>query len=400
MASRQVLAWDMSESYASYWSLEPELLFLNHGSFGACPTAVLEAQHALRLEMERSPLTFLDRSYSVRLQQAKAALAAFVGAASANLVFLPSTTAAVNTVLRNLALGPGDEIVATNFGYNACRNALLAVTQQAGARLVTVDLPFPVESSSQWVEAVVSAVSPRCRLLLVDHVTSVPGAIVPIEAMVRALPGVDVLVDGAHAPGMLDLDLEALGVAYYAGNCHKWLCAPKGSAFLYVRPDRQPLHPLIVSHGANSRRTDLAPFQLEFEWMGTADPTPYLAVPAAIDHVGSLLAGGWPAVRQRNRALALAGRQILAEVLDLELPAPEDMIGSMATVILPGERTPPDGGGPFQDPLREILFQRHRIEVPVARVPGRSGRWLRISAQLYNTLEDYRRLASALRAEL
>ncbi|WP_367274393.1 aminotransferase class V-fold PLP-dependent enzyme [Microcoleus sp. PH2017_36_ELK_O_B] len=227
------------------------------------------------------------------------------------------------------------------------------------------------------------------------------GLIFPIKQLVGELAnrGVDVLVDGAHAPGMVALNLEEIGAAYYTGNCHKWLCAPKGAAFLYVRRDKQDsIRPTTISHGANSPRADKSRFQLEFDWMGTVDPSPYLCVPVAIDFMGSLLSGGWPELMAKNHDLALAGRQILADKLDLPLPCPDEMVGSMAVIPLADEQ--PDaaatGGIP---PLQEVLWQIFKIEVPVIPWPDSSKRLVRISAQFYNTLPQYEYLAKAL-AEL
>jgi isopenicillin-N epimerase len=249
-------------------------------------------------------------------------------------------------------------------------------------------------------EAVLARVGPRTRLALVDHVTSPTGLVLPIERMVRDLEarGVDVLVDGAHAPGMVPLDLDALGAAYYTGNCHKWICAPKGSAFLHVRRDHQKgVHPLVVSHGANSPRTDRSPFRLEFDWTGTADPTAYLTVPEAIRYMGSLLPGGWPALMAHNRQLALAARDRLVAALGVQAPAPDSMIGSLAAVPVPPGYYP--AGPPrTRDPLQAALFDRYRLELPVFTWPALACRILRVSAQLYNASGDYERLAAALGA--
>ncbi|MGH7358564.1 MAG: aminotransferase class V-fold PLP-dependent enzyme, partial [Candidatus Rokuibacteriota bacterium] len=245
---------------------------------------------------------------------------------------------------------------------------------------------------------VLGRVSARTRLALVDHVTSPTGLVLPIERLVRELAsrGVDALVDGAHAPGMVPLDLGALGAAYYTGNCHKWVCAPKGAAFLCVRPDRQAgVRPLVISHGANSGRTDRSRFRLEFDWLGTLDPTAYLTVPEAIRYMGSLLPGGWPALMAHNRGTALAARDRLCAALDVPPPAPDSMIGSLAAVPVPWDfgYVPKDGE---PDPLHTVLFDRFGLELPVFTWPALSVRILRVSAQLYNTAADYDRLAGAL----
>src|SRR6266550_3303752 len=246
----------MPSDLARFWTLDPAVAFLNHGSFGACPRPVLEAQQRLRERLERQPVRF----------------------------FVPNATTAVNAVLRSLALAPGDQLLVTDHAYNACRNVLDFVAAAARAEVVVVPVPFPLASADAVVEAVVARATPRTRLALLDHVTSPTGLVLPIERLVRELAGrgVDTLVDGAHAPGMLPLDLGALGAAYYAGNCHKWLCAPKGAGFLHVRRDRQGgVRPVVISHGANNPRTDRSRLLLEFDWTGSHDPTPYLCVPEA-----------------------------------------------------------------------------------------------------------------------
>jgi isopenicillin-N epimerase len=208
---------------------------------------------------------------------------------------------------------------------------------------------------------------------------------------------VDMLIDGAHAPGMLPLRLDALGAAYYTGNCHKWVCAPKGAAFLHVRKDRQErIRPLVISHGANSRRTDRSRFRLEFDWGGTDDPTAWLCVPAALEAVASLVPGGWPEVMARNHALAVQARRMLCGALGVAPPCPEEMLGSLASVRLPDgdgrERTPLDS-----EPFQDLLLERFGIEVPIYWWGGGATRWLRVSAQLYNTPEQYAYLGECVR---
>jgi isopenicillin-N epimerase len=252
-------------------------------------------------------------------------------------------------------------------------------------------------------DAVLAAVTPRTRLALIDHVTSPTGLVFPIETLVRVLAerGVDTLVDGAHAPGMLPLDLRRIGAAYYTGNCHKWLCTPKGSGFLHVRRDRQEgVLPLAVSHGFNSTRTDRSRFRLLFDWGGTDDPTPFLCIPEAIRFLGTLLPGGWPALMQRNRELALAGRHVLCEALAVPPPAPAEMIGSLAAVPLPDSGGPPPAAGSMNDPLQAIVYERHRIEVPIFVFPRHPRRLVRIAAQVYNSRPQVERLARALKEVL
>ncbi len=389
-----------ADGWRGLWPLDARVTFLNHGSFGACPRAVLDAQARLRDRLEAEPARFLARELEGLLDEARRALGAFVGADADGLAFVPNATTGVNTVLRSVDLSAGDEILATDHTYNACRNAVDAVAARAGASVVVATLPFPLAAPEQALEAVLSRVGPRTRLALVDHVTSPTGLVLPIEPLVRELAsqGVDALVDGAHAPGMVPLDLRALGAAYYTGNCHKWICAPKGSGFLHVRSDRRKsVRPLVISHGANSRRTDRSPFHLEFDWVGTADPTAYLAVPEAIRYMESLLPGGWPALMKHNRGTALAARDRLCTALGVPPPAPDSMIGSLAALPVPPGFGPAPVDGE-RDPLQTALFDRFGIELLVFTWPALASRILRVSAQLYNSGPDYDRLAEALGA--
>ena len=354
--------------------------------------------------MERQPLQFLARELEPQLDAARAALAQFIGANPDDLVFVPNATHGVNTVLRSLAFQPGDELLVTDQEYNACRNALEFVAERSDARVVVIKIPFPLQNEDDIVAPILAGVTPRTRLALVDHVTSQTGLVLPIARVVAELNrrGVDTLVDGAHAPGMVPLNLAQLDAAYYSGNCHKWLCAPKGAALLHVRRDRQPLiRPLTISHGANSARTDRSRFLLEFGWQGTFDPSAFLSVPEAIRFLGSLLPGGWPAVMASNRALALAARKLLCARLQIPEPCPEEFIGSLASVPLPDAASDALPRLPINEyPLQDALRDNHRLEVPIVSWPAPPKRLLRISAQLYNSLPQYEFLARMLVREL
>ncbi len=377
-------------SFLRFWLLDPEIIFLNHGSFGACPVPVMEAQQCWRERMERQPLQFLGKDIEELLDAALQGLAKFVNCHWQDVAFVANATTGVNTVLRSLLLEQGDELLTTNHEYNACRNALNFVAERQGVKVVVADVPFPIESESQVIEAVLQQVSPRTRLVLLDHVTSQTGLIFPIAELVQELNqrGIETLIDGAHAPGMIPLNLEELGATYYTGNCHKWLCSPKGAAFLYVRRDRQSvIHPLTISHGANSPRCDRSRFRLEFDWMGTHDLTPYLSVPAAIQFLGSLLPGGWMALMQHNREMAIAARTVLCETLNIAPPCPETMLGALAVIPLPE-------GDPSL--LQNALWEQYAIEVPIIPWNRSLGRQIRISAQIYNKPEQYNYLATAL----
>ena len=395
---------DESACDPNLWPLDPGIDFLNHGSFGSCPRVVLEFQQALRARMERQPVQFFVRDLEAMLDEARGELARFLGADVEDLVFVPNATTGVNSVLRSLRFQSGDELLVTDHEYNACRNALHFVAEQSDARMVVAHAPFPLQTADQMVEAVLQRVTARTRLVLLDHVTSQTGLIFPIERIAAELSGrgVEILVDGAHAPGMIPLKLRELGATYYTGNCHKWLCAPKGAGFLYVRRDRQErIRPLVISHGANSPRTDRSRFLIEFGWTGTGDPSAYLSVPEAIRYVGSLAPGGWPEVMRRNHALAVSGRNTICRALDIAPPCPDDLVGSLASIpISDAEDSGPQSSPLYLDPLQERLLREYSIEVPIIPWPAPPKRMARISAQLYNRESQYARLGRALAKEL
>lgn len=374
------------------WLLESQIDFLNHGSFGATPLAILNYQQSLRNRIEREPVRFFVRELETLLDDAREQLANFIVTDADDIAFIPNATVGVNTVLRSLVFEPGDEILITNHTYNACRNAVEFVTHRTDAKIVVASVPFPLDSSQQIVEAILDRVSSRTKLAVLDHITSPTALIFPLAILVAELShrGIDTLIDGAHALGSIPLDLRSLGATYYTGNCHKWLCAPKGAAFLYVRKDKQAsIRPLAISHGANSPRTDRSRFRLEFDWMGTNDPTAYLCVPEAIRFMRSLLPGGWLQLREQNRKLALEARRIICQTLQVNIPCPDEMLASMASIPLGKVLL-------SWELLQTKLLKQFNIEVPI--VPWTEGTSLvRISAQLYNKIEQYKYLAEVLK---
>ncbi|MFO0626989.1 MAG: aminotransferase class V-fold PLP-dependent enzyme [Polyangiales bacterium] len=384
----------MSE-LAHHWDLDPRCTFLNHGSFGAAPRAVLAAQTRARAALEAQPVRFFTRDLEPRLDAARRALADFVGAAPEDLVFVRNATEGVNTVLAALDLGPGDEVLTLDHAYNACANALRHWSTRRGARVVVAPLRFPLTRPEEVLETLEAHATARTRLLLLDHVTSPTALVLPAAEIIARFEarGVAVLVDGAHAPGMVPLALDAWAASFTTGNLHKWVCAPKGVGFLHVRRDRHAgIRPLCISHGANSPRTDRSRLHLEFDWTGTFDPTAVLAVPAALATLAARVPGGWDGVRARNRALCLHARDLLCDALRVPPPCPDEMIGSMAAVPL---ALAPDRA----DALHDALLDRHGIEVPVIPWASPRGVFVRVSAQVYNAPTDYLRLVDALRAE-
>ena len=391
-------------THAGAWTLDPEIVMLNHGSFGACPRPVLQLQQRLRAEMEREPVRFFCRRMQPLLDDSRRGLAELLGADPTNLVFVRNATEGVNSVLRSLRFQPGDELLVTDHAYNACRNVVDFVARRAGAKVLVASLPVPIESPEQVVDTLTARVTERTRLALIDHVTSPTAVIFPVEEIVRRLRQrhVDTLVDGAHAPGMIPLDVERTGAAYYTGNCHKWLCAPKGAGFLHVRPDRQQgIQPAVISHGFNTPRPRYTRFQDAFDWAGTDDPTAWLCVGEAIGFLGTLSGGGMEGLMRRNHQLVLTGRRTLCERLHLRPTCPEEMIGSLAALRLPDDADPTaaldtsTGITPVHR-LSVELLERYRIEVPVYHWPAPPRKLLRISAQAYNGPAQYEQLAAAL----
>jgi isopenicillin-N epimerase len=412
----------MPSDLARHWALDPAITFLNHGSFGATPRDVLEAQRRWRDRMEAQPIQFLARDLPGLLAETRAQLGAFVGAHPDDLAFVTNATGAVNAVVRSLRFAPGDELLTDDHEYNATINVLRHVAERDGARVVVARIAFPSVSEDNVVDALLAAVTERTRLVLVSHVTSPTALVFPVERIVAALSerGVDTLVDGAHAPGMVPLDLDRLGAAWYTGNLHKWVCAPKGAAFLHARRDRQAgIRPSTISHGANAvlgapgNPGGSTRYRAEFDWQGTLDPTAWLAVADALRFVGELVDGGWPEVMARNDELTLDARARLARVLGLDpatLPSPS-MLGSMVAVPLPSSGPLAMAGGgssPLDtDPVQQILLDRFRIEVPIypwpvpaAESPDAAMRLIRVSSALHNGGDDVERLAESLQSLL
>ena len=391
-----------NSSVRDAWGLDPEVVYLNHGSFGAAPRVVLAEQQRWRDRLEANPMRFMEEELGPAHLEVVGRLSEFVGADPEGLVPVPNATAGVNAALRSLEpeLGPGDEILVTSHGYNACTNAAAVTAERTGARVVSTPVPFPPDGPGAVLDAVLEAVTIRTRVAILDHVTSPTALIFPIVELVGALePDVAVIVDGAHASGMVPLDVDALGVSYYTSNCHKWLCAPKASGFLVTREDRRDRTvPTVISHAWNQPWGALSRYESLFAWMGTHDPSAWLSVPAALDALAEM-AGDWDEVMAANHDLALSGGAVVADALGVAQEVPESMLGSMVTIPVPSAVQALEGTEPAPgiDPLTSHVRHAHGIEVPVVPNPAQAGeRLLRISAQLYNTITDYERLAEAL----
>jgi isopenicillin-N epimerase len=364
------------------WPLDWSWLTVNHGSFGATPRVVLAAQQDWRRQLEAQPTRFMHETLPAGLAAAAARLGAFLGSDGKDIGFLDNATSGCNTVLRSLRLAPDDEVLVLSHGYGAVRNTVRFVTERAGARMTEAAIPFPRPDAEAIVASVAAALTTHTRVAVVDHITSGSALVLPLREIVSACraAGVPVLVDGAHGPGQVTLDLGSLGADWYVGNCHKWLCAPKGSAFLWAAPERQAeLHPLTISHGFGQG------FRAEFDWTGTRDASASLAIPTAIDFHHRL---GDAALRARNAALAAEGARLLADRLGTEVGTTGALAGAMGVVRVP-LAAPPTAD--WAQRLRQRLLDA-RTDAPVHALDGAI--WLRISAHAYNDLADYAALAT------
>lgn len=368
---------ELGDAAKELWPLEREMIFLNHGSYGATPHSVLAEQTRWRDRLEAQPCRFINHEAPAALRESAGRLAAFLGASPDEIGFVENTTSGVNAVLKSLEFAPDDEVLVTDHVYNAVRLTLNFVFEPAGARLVTAPVGLPIRAAQGLAGQVIDAITPATRLIVIDHVASISGVIFPvaeIAAEARAR-GIRVLVDGAHAPGMLDLDVPALGVDWYVGNCHKWLCAPKGAAFVWASATRQTgLHPTVISHDLGKG------FTFEFDKIGTRDASAWLSVPEALAFHERL---GGSALRARNHNIAVDAARQLAARWGTETGAPDDCFGTMATVRMPGS-LPADR--PTAEALKRWLWEEHRAEIHI--MPFAGALWVRLSVQAYNTLDE------------
>jgi len=368
-----------------HFALDPDVVFVNHASFGATPRQVLAARRALEDELEAQPVAFMA-SVPARVRAMITRVAPLLGAPADQLFPVDNATSGITAVLRSLSLGPGDALLTTNLAYAAVRKILTFVAERTGAELIVAEVPFPTAGPEQVVEAIEAAVTDRVRLAIIDHITSVTGLILPVEELVPRLQarGIPVLIDGAHVPGHLPVDLAALGADYWVGNFHKWMFTPKGCAVLHAAPSTHTtLAPLVISHGWGES------LPAAFDFQGTRDPTGWLSVPAALDFAHQL--GGWPEIQAYNRSLAHRGAQRIASALGLQWPAPPEMCPALVSLIREG----PTGRARSQQLVARLLAD-HQVQSFSMPVP--QGIVVRVCAQVYNTDDDMARLEAALRA--
>ena len=372
--------------------LDPDLVFLNHGSYGACPKEVFEAQQRWQLEMERNPVQFLGRRSAQLLWESRAALGAALGASGEHLVYVPNATTGVNIVARSFPLNAGDEVLTTDLEYGACDAAWQHECARSGAHYRRVEIPLPYERD-RVVERVMAAVTPRTKLIYFSHITSTTALILPAAELCRAARkrGIATLIDGAHAPGQIALDIDAVGADFYVGNCHKWLCAPKGAGFLHARPEHHALlEPTVISwgyatgtggHSGFDAYLGKSLFERRMQWQGTRDIAAWLSVPAAIDFQAR---HDWPAVRASCHALAREALDTLTRRHGLEPIAQDDDWAQMVTIPVPSQDP---------DALRRRLFDESGIEIPVTTHAGQV--FVRISVQGYTTPREVALLVDA-----
>jgi isopenicillin-N epimerase len=403
-----------------HWDLEPGLTFLNHGSFGLAPRELLQWRFRLLEEIERDPVAFLASELQPGLDRARRLLAQLVGASPAQLAFVPSTTYGLNELLQRLELPAGSEVLLSDHGYNATANLVRFACEQRGWSLRLVPIPLPLDDPGQVLAAFAAAWAPATRLVVVDHITSPSALALPLEPLIALARerGGRILVDGAHGPGLLPLRLQAWQPDAYVGNLHKWLCCPRGSAFLWVRePWQDSLRPLVVGHGANGPLPPgVSRFHLEHDWLGTADPTPWLALPEALrlltgeamdskaldsqamdSEPARLEVPPWlrrlEALQEAHRQLAQQGQALLLQALELDRPlAPAGMQAAMAALPLAPV-------GRLAGPALQAQLKRRGFQLPVIPLrPHTAGvpQFLRIACFAYNTPDDLERLAAVL----
>ena len=369
-----------------FWGLEPSMYFLNHGSYGATPRHVLAAQHQWRERMERQPVRFMVDELPGALLAARTRLAGFLGTRPERLAMVENATSGVNAVLRSIRWRAGDELVLAHHAYLAVRHTVHHLAERHGLVVRLVQVEFPMASPDSMLEAYWSAITPNTRLVIVDHIFSTLAVRSPVAEIVAVCQplGVRVLVDGAHAPGLLPLALDELGADWYVGNCHKWLFAPKACGFVVASASAaEDLHPAVVSNFHDSG------FPLEFDWQGTRDYSAWLAVTAALDFFEAFGAARY---RQVLREQAAAAAALLCRHWSVELPAPMDLFAAMVTLPLPTDDLPTEENAKR---WHDRLWAQHRIEVPVLAFNQRL--WVRISAQIYNEMSDFEALANAVR---
>lgn len=390
------------------WLFDPRLTFLNHGSYGAVPLAALEYQSQLRARIESDPVRFYKVDLERMLDETRQDLGRFLNCRAMDLAFVPNATIALCTVLQNIGLEAGDEVLVTDHEYQSLPNELERICQRTGAKVVTAAIPFPVADPAVVIERMIACITPRTRIAFISHVTSCSALIFPVSELVKEFNarGIEVCIDGAHSPGQVPVDIAAMKPTYFIGSGHKWLSGPKGIGFMYVRSDKQAgFRPLQLSSRAAKVRPERALFLRDFDYQGTLDYSHVLTLPTSMGAVGRLLAGGWPALMRSNHEKLMNARDVmrplLAEAGCAVDTCPDKMAGAMTSIIIP-EPAAEKADRPtlYDDALQDALYERHAIVTPVWRLTATNSRVVRVSAHVYNTTEQYAYFAACLAEEL
>jgi isopenicillin-N epimerase len=370
----------MAVDLRSEFLLDPEVTFLNHGSFGACPKPVFADYQRWQLELERQPVEFLGRRYHDLMAESRAALGTYLNAPPDDLIYVDNATAGVNVVVKSLALEPGDEVVTTDHEYGACDLTWQFLQERNGITVNRVHVALPVTTQDDLFETIWAQVTERTKVIYLSHITSFSALIFPVEEICRRAreAGIFTLIDGAHAPGQIPLDMQAIGADCYAGNLHKWLCAPKGAGFLYVRPEHQEwMQSVIVSWGWGDREAPVASqFIRRNQWQGTRDPAAFLTVPAAIQFQAE---NDWESIRARCHELVSLARRRIATLTDLAVISPQSTDWFVQMVTCPVRTADIER-------LKVGLYEQYRVEIPCMEWQGKQ--FVRVSIQAYNTPED------------
>lgn len=381
----------------SHWQLNPNIVHLNHGSFGGTPKYILDIQKHCIDQLESEPVEFSVRKWYPIYHENKKALAEFVGTDEHNLYLVPNTTIGINHILHNQKES-NRQWFTTNHAYGACIHAFHKIGEAKGNEIIKVQIPFPLKSEDEILEQIENNISAKTSLALIDYITSASAIIFPIKKIINLLhsKGVKVIVDAAHAPGMVDFNLDELDADYFVANCHKWICSPKGSAFVYVNPKHQKEYKPVFYSFYNDWNTDeAAHWSNQFIWEGTKDYSAYLCIKDALDYMPNLVQGGWSEIKERNRNLAIAGAKLIAQKLEVALPVPESMLGSIVNIPLWDDKIP-DKFFNYYTEVKNLLYDQYKIEVPCVLFPQAPPQYVRVSSQLYNSLEEYEYLGECL----
>jgi len=379
------------------WNLNPNIVYLNHGSFGATPRLIIEKQKQYIDQLESEPVEFSVKKWYPLYYENKKALADFVGTSEHNIYLAPNTTIGINQILHNIN-EQGKHWLTTNHAYGACLHAFQKIGEAKLNEVVKVEIPFPLISEEEVLEKIENGISPKTSIAMIDYITSATGIVLPIKKIIDLLhnKGVKVIVDAAHAPGMVDFNLDELDADYFVANCHKWICSPKGSAFVYVNPKHQKEYkPVYYSFYNDWDTGHSAHWSNQFIWEGTRDYSAYLCIKASLDYMPSLVEGGWKELKNHNRNLAIQGAKLIANKLGVEIPVPENMLGSIVNIPLWDDKIPIKFFNYYTE-VKKLLYDNYKIEVPCILFPQAPQQYVRVSAQLYNSFEQYEYLGGCL----